>query len=424
MLIKNGRIVDPSQGIDALMDLRIARDQIAEIGTLSPEPEEELIDAEGLVVAPGLVDAHVHFRDPGQTYKETVETGAAAAAAGGFSTVISMANTVPPIDSPEVLSDLEKREQSLPVRVLNTANVTMGMQGKILTDMSALKQAGAVGFTDDGKPIRNAEVVLSAMKKCAELNVPISFHEEDPDLIVSPGVNQGKISGQLGLGGAPASAEYSLTARDCALALGTGCSVNIQHVSSAETVAVIRAMKQINPCIHAEVTPQHFSCTEDLVLEKGALAKVNPPLRTERDRQALLEGLKDGTLDLIVTDHAPHAREEKEKGIQAAPSGMIGLETSLALGITNLVKTGVLTLPELIRLMTVNPCSLYHLPYGTLKPGSSADVVLFDPEEKWIVPDHFHSKSSNSPFIGMTLTGRVHLTICRGKKVFRRGNRS
>jgi dihydroorotase len=423
MLIKNGHIVDPSQGIDAPGDLRITGNQIAEIGALVPEAGEAVINAHGLIVAPGLVDAHVHFRDPGQTYKESVETGAVAAAAGGFSTVICMANTVPPIDSPEVLADLEKREEHLPARVLNTANVTMGMQGNMLTDMDALKEAGAVGFTDDGKPIRNAAVVLAAMKKCAELNVPISFHEEDPDLIRSPGVNQGKVSEQLGLGGAPAAAEYSLTARDCALALGTGCSVNIQHVSSAETVAVIRAMKQINPCIHAEVTPQHFSFTEDLVLEKGALAKVNPPLRTERDRQALLEGLNDGTLDLIVTDHAPHAREEKDKGIEKAPSGMIGLETSLALGITNLVKTGVLTLSQLIALMTVNPCSLYHLPYGTLKPGSSADVVIFDPNEQWVVPDHFCSRSSNSPFIGMTLTGRVNMTICRGKKAFERGSR-
>lgn len=418
MLIKNGHILDPSQGIDALMDLRISEDKIAEIGTLSPKHQEEVIDVRGLIIAPGLVDAHVHFRDPGQTYKESVETGASAAAAGGFSTVISMANTVPPIDCSEVLSELEKREEHLPVRVLNTATVTVGMMGEMLTDMDALKQAGAVGFTDDGKPIRNSKIVLSAMKKCAELDVPISFHEEDPDLVFSPGVNKGKVSEKLGIGGAPASAEYSLTARDCALSLETGCSVNIQHVSSAETVDVIRVMKRINPGIHAEVTPQHFSCTEDLVLSKGSLAKVNPPLRTERDRKALLEGLKDGTLDLIVTDHAPHAKAEKEKEIQAAPSGMIGLETSLALGITNLVKTGVLTLSELIRLMTVNPCSLYHLPYGTLKPGSSADIVIFDPEEKWTVPDHFHSKSSNSPFIGMTLTGRVKMTICRGKKAY------
>lgn len=418
MLIKNGRIIDPAKGLDQTGDLRIKDGKIAGIGSFAPAEGEEVIEARGLVVCPGLVDVHVHFRDPGQTWKEDVTTGAAAAAAGGFTTVVCMANTVPPVDSVEVLTDLIRREKDLPVRVLNTANATMGMKGEALTDMDALKAAGAVGFTDDGKPIRNAKVTLAAMQKCGELGVPLSFHEEDPDLIASPGVNQGSVSKAVGVGGAPASAEYSLAARDCALSLGTNCDIDIQHVSAARTVDVLRAMKKINPRIHGEVTPQHFSFTEDLVLERGALARVNPPLRTEEDRQALLQGLKDGTLDLIVTDHAPHAKEEKDKGIAKAPSGMIGLETSLGLGMTNLVHAGVLSLPEMLAKMTINPCRLYHLPYGTLSAGASGDVTIFDPEAEWVVPEHFHSKSSNSPFIGMKLKGKVLWTISRGNVVF------
>ncbi len=418
MLIRNGHLIDPASGLDQTGDLRLENGRIAGIGSLTPEDGEEVLDATGKVVCPGLVDVHVHFRDPGQTWKEDIHTGAAAAAAGGFTTVVCMANTVPPLDSVEVLQDLIQREKDLPIRVLNTANATVGMKGEELTDMDALKKAGAVGFTDDGKPIRNAAVTLAAMKKCGELGVPLSFHEEDPDLIASPGVNQGKVSEAVGVGGAPASAEYSLAARDCALAFDTNCDIDIQHVSAARTVDVLRAMKQINPHIHGEVTPQHFSFTEDLVLERGALARVNPPLRTEADRQALLKGLQDGTLDLIVTDHAPHAKEEKDKGIAKAPSGMIGLETSLGLGMTCLVHAGVLSLSAMLEKMTINPCRLYHLPYGTLSAGASGDVTIFDPDAEWVVPDHFQSKSANSPFIGMTLKGKVCWTISRGQIVY------
>ncbi|MCH4208077.1 MAG: dihydroorotase [Solobacterium sp.] len=423
MLIKNGRVIDPANGLDLTADVKIADGKIAGIGHYEPEPEEQVIDAEHMIVAPGLVDVHVHFRDPGQTHKEDITTGAASAAAGGFTTVVCMANTVPPIDSAETLSELRSREASLPIHVLNTATVSKGMKGQELTDMDALRKAGAVGFTDDGKPFMNAALTEEAMRKVSALNVPISFHEEDPCFIKSPGVNMGKVSEQIGVGGAPAIAEYSLTARDCALAINTGAKIDIQHVSSAVTVDIIRAMKTLCPTIYAEVTPQHFSLTEDIVLEKGTLARVNPPIRTEADREALIRGLQDDTIDLIVTDHAPHAREEKEKDMLHAPSGMIGLETSLALAVTNLVKTGKLTMNHVLSKMTVKPSELYGLDCGTLGIGRNADVVIFDPNEKWTVPDHFYSKSSNSPFIGMTLEGRVQATISEGKIVYLKGER-
>ena len=266
----------------------------------------------------------------------------------------------------------------------------------------------------------NNSKVSDAMEMAAALDVPISLHEEDPELIVSPGVNQGKVSEKLHYGGAPARSEYEMVRRDCELALQTRARTVIQHISSAEAVEAVRQCWKKGGRIYGEVTPQHFSATEDLVLEKGSLARVNPPLRTEADRQAIIEGLKDGTLNIIATDHAPHSREEKAKDLKDAPSGMIGLETSLALGITNLVKTGELELMGLLEKMTINPAMLYHLNAGRLTEGGPADLVLFDPEKKWVVEEQFYSKASNSPFIGMELTGQVQYTICGGKVIFER----
>ena len=278
-----------------------------------------------------------------------------------------------------------------------------------------------MGFTDDGIPIKDAKTVKAAMELAAELDVPISLHEEDPDLIQRPGVNQGKVSEKLNYGGAPARSEYEMVRRDCDLTLQTRAKTVIQHISSAESVEAVRQCWRKGGRIYGEVTPQHFSVTEDLVLEKGALARVNPPLRTEADRQAIIEGLKDGTLNIIATDHAPHSREEKAKDIKDAPSGMIGLETSLALGITNLVETGELELIDLLEKMTINPAMLYHLNAGRITEGGPADLVLFDPDKKWTVEDHFYSKANNSPFIGMELTGKVQYTICDGKIVYQAG---
>ena len=422
ILIKNGRVVDPASGIDEALDVVLEDGRIKALGKFpKTEAYEEVIDAAGKIVAPGLVDIHVHFRDPGLTYKEDIVTGAAAAAAGGYTTVVCMANTKPVVDSVETLSDLRTRARELPVQVLNAAAVTKGLKGEELTDMRALRAAGAAGFTDDGIPIADTALLFEAMKRAKELDVPISLHEEDPALIASAGINQGAVSRQLGVGGAPALAEEALVARDCALALRAGARVNIQHLSSRVSVDISRAMKGLGASVFAEVTPQHFSLTERAVVERGTLAKVNPPLREEADRYALIRGLKDGTIDFIATDHAPHSREEKERDLNQAPSGMIGLETALALGITNLVRKGHLTMLQLLEKMTVNPARFYKLGCGTLKVGGPADLVIFDERERWTVEaEDFRSKSRNSPFLGMELYGRVHYTICGGRVVFRR----
>ncbi|MDD3221277.1 MAG: dihydroorotase [Clostridia bacterium] len=421
--IKNGRLIDPKSQTDQICDICIERERIAGItpaGTadLKRHEGDEVIDASGLIVAPGLVDVHVHFRDPGFTYKEDMETGAAAAAAGGYTTVICMANTKPVVDNEETLKYLRDKAANLPVHVLNTAAITKGFGGKELTDMEKLKKLGAVGFTDDGVPIADTAVVLEAMKLAKALDVPLSFHEEDPALIGSFGINQGEVSKAVGVEGAPAVAEDVLVARDCALALTSGAIVNIQHISSKTSVEIVRLMKTLGGHIYAEATPQHFSLTEKAVLDKGTLAKVNPPIRGEADRMAIIQGLKDGTIDCIATDHAPHSSEEKAKDIKSAPSGMIGLETALALGITNLVVPEHLSLSRFLEKLTVNPAGLYHLDAGYIAVGGKADILIFDKDECWTV-ETFKSKSSNSPFIGEKLQGKVKYTICDGKVVYR-----
>ena len=420
-VIKNVRILDPASATDMTGDIGIENGKIAVIGTVETKAEDQVLDGKGLVASPGLVDTHVHFRDPGLTYKEDIYSGAHAAAAGGFTSVVCMANTKPVADNVDTVSYIVDKGKKTNIHIYATAAVTKAFDGKNLTDFRDLLKAGAVGFTDDGIPIKDAETVKAAMELAAELDVPISLHEEDPDLIERPGVNQGKVSEKLNYGGAPARSEYEMVRRDCELTLQTRAKTVIQHISSAESVEAVRQCWRRGGRIYGEVTPQHFSATEDLVLEKGALARVNPPLRTEADRQAIIEGLKDGTLNIIATDHAPHSREEKEKDIKDAPSGMIGLETSLALGITNLVKTGELELIDLLEKMTINPAMLYHLNAGRITEGGPADLVLFDPDKKWTVEDHFYSKANNSPFIGMELTGKVQYTICDGKIVYQAG---
>ncbi len=420
--IKNGRLVDPKSQTDKICDICVERDRIAGItpaGTAEAKHQEQdvVIDGACLIVAPGLIDGHVHFRYPGFTYKEDVETGAAAAAAGGYTTVICMANTKPVVDNEETLRYLREKAEKMPVHVLNTAAITKGFEGRELTDMIGLKALGAVGFTDDGVPIKDTAVVLEAMKMAKALDVPLSFHEEDPALIGSFGVNQGPVSVAVGVEGAPAAAEDVLVARDCALALNSGAAVNIQHISSKNSVDIVRAMKALGGRIYAEATPQHFSLTEEAVLEKGTLAKVNPPIRTEADREAIIQGLKDGTIDFIATDHAPHSSEEKAKDMKSAPSGMIGLETALALAITHLVKPGHMSLSHLLEKLTTNPADLYHLDAGYIAVGGKADMVVFSEDESWTV-ESFRSKSSNSPFIGEKLQGKVKYTICNGKIVY------
>lgn len=417
MLIKNGFITDPASQRSYAGDIRIENGVIQKISAdITPAPEEEIIDATGLTVSPGLIDTHVHFRDPGFTHKENLHTGALAAAKGGFTSVICMANTSPVVDSVPVLNDILQRAQSENIRIYQAASVSHSLKGEDLTDMKALKEAGACGFTDDGIPLKNAAFLYTAMEKAKELGVPVSLHEEDPSFIKNNGVNHGSVSDQLGIYGSPSIAEESLVARDCMLALRSGASVVIQHISSGRSVELVRMFKSLGADLHAEATPHHFTLTDEAVLKYGTLAKMNPPLRTEDDRQAIIRGLADGTIDIIATDHAPHSKEEKERSITAAPSGIIGLETSLALGITSLVRPGHLTMLQLLEKMTVNPAKLYGLPSGRIEEGAPADLVLFDPEEKW-TPTEYVSMSSNSPFTGWELYGKVKMTICGGKVI-------
>ena len=417
--IRGGRIIDPVSGRDFIGDLILENGTIKAVGEqLNLDGCEDIIEAAGMTVAPGLVDVHVHFRDPGLTYKEDILTGARAAAAGGFTTVVCMANTKPVVDNAETLQYVLNKGKETGIHVLSCACVTKGMQGKELTDMDALRAAGAAGFTDDGIPILDEEVLKAALIKAEELQVPVSLHEEDPKLITNNGINRGPVSEKLGIGGSPAEAEITMVERDCRLAEETGSYVNIQHISTAGAVEAVRASKRRGSHVTAEAAPHHFTLTDEAVLTYGTLAKMNPPLRTEADRQAVIEGLKDGTIDMIATDHAPHSIDEKGKPLTEAPSGIIGLETSLALCVTELVKPGCLTLMELMRKMSQNPAALYHLPYQGITEGAPADFVIFDPDEEWKV-ESFQSKAVNTPFKGWNLTGRVHYTICDGKIVYR-----
>ena len=419
MLIKNGFLIDPASDTERLVDLRITGGLIqtlADAGTLTPENGEDELDAAGLMISPGLVDTHIHFRDPGFTYKEDLHTGSLAAAAGGFTSVICMANTSPVIDSVPVLKELMEREALEDIHIFQAAAVSCGLKGEEMTSMKELAAAGACGFTDDGIPLKNAAFLYKAMEEAKALDLPISLHEEDPAFVKGAGVNMGAVSEQLGYGGASRTAEDVMVARDCILALHTGASVCIQHISSGNSVELVRLAKKLGADVHAEATPHHFTLTEGAVLTYGTMARMNPPVREEADRLKIIEGIQDGTIDMIVTDHAPHSAEEKARPMAQAPSGITGLETSLALGIRSLVQPGYITLMKLMELMSKNPMEFYRMTPGSIQAGAPADIVIFGENEEWTV-EHFHSKASNSPFFGWTLPGKLHYTICNGKIV-------
>lgn len=422
LLIKNGYMIDPKSGTEGRYDILTDGDVIAEIGQNlnRPGPGCRVIDAEGLLAAPGLVDVHVHFRDPGFPQKEDIESGAAAAARGGFTSVVMMANTRPTIDNRETLEYVLRKGKRTGIHVYACANVTLGMQGRELTPMEELARLGAAGFTDDGVPLMDGRLVREAMRRAAALDMPLSFHEEDPALIggrENNGVNRGRASRHFGMAGSPREAEIGLVERDLKLAVETGACVNIQHISAKESVELVRQAKKFGSNIHAEATPHHFTLTEEAVIQHGTLAKMNPPLREEEDRLAIVRGLADGTIDIIATDHAPHTAEEKTKPITEAPSGIIGLETALPLTITKLVDEGHLTMRQALRLMSANPAAMYHLDAGYLAEGGPADIVLIDTAAE-VIPGEYASRASNTPFTGWRLKGKVVKTIAGGRVVY------
>ena len=418
MLIKNIRLIDPASKRDEVVDILIEDKIIKSIGKNINIEDKDIIDGKNLIISPGFIDVHVHFRDPGQEYKEDLTTGSQAAAAGGYTSVICMANTKPVMDNENLIKDFVKRAKEQIINVYTVSSLTKGMKGQELVDMEKVLEAGALAFSDDGIPNTRNDIVLAALEKAKELDSLISFHEEDPSLNKGNGVNHGKVAAEMGLYGAPAISEEIMVLRDCYFAYKTGAKVNIQHISAAGSLDIIREYKKLGVKVYCEVIPHHFSATEDLVREKASFAKMNPPLRTEEDIQAIIKALKDGTIDFIATDHAPHSSEEKNQEFTKAPSGIIGLETALGLGITNLVRENKLSLMELLEKLTINPAKLYKLQTGRIKEGLPADLVIFDENEEYTV-EKFKSKSSNSPYIGKKLYGKVKYTICNGKIVYK-----
>lgn len=460
MLIKGVRLIDPGSGTDGIRDILIEEGRITRItipdetvscaaadtaisgcGAVSGSQGdireyEQIIDARGLTAAPGLVDPHVHMRDPGQTHKEDLTTGAMAAAGGGYTSVILMGNTIPSVDTEEVLTDILSRGRKTPVNIYSCANVTKGMKGLELTDFQRLKEAGAVLLSDDGKPLVSAGLMRSACNEAARLGMIISLHEEDPVFITDNGIDPG-IASQLGLTGSPGQAEISMVKRDIAIARETGAELTIQHISTAETVELIRMARREGLKIHGEATPHHFTLTKESVLTYGSLAKMNPPLRSTEDRKAVIEGIADGTIEMIATDHAPHSLEEKRasvfengwyrhmqedagyagrvrEALRSAPSGITGLESSLGLAVRELVHKEHIPLMKVLECMTSAPADIYGLDAGHIREGAPADLILFDEDEEWTF-DHSFSRSWNTPFLGQRLPAKIHMVICGGR---------
>lgn len=421
LLIKHGRVVDPVSGTVSIQDLYIENGKVVQLEKDIRQEADQVIDADGLVVCPGLVDMHVHLRDPGLTYKEDIFTGTAAAAHGGVTSVACMANTDPVVDTPEQVCYVkDKAAQANGVHVYPIAAVSMGMRGEEPSDADALKKAGAIALSDDGCNVDNANLMRDVMIHAKRLEMPVLCHCEDTTMVEGRAVNEGSVSRQLWLEGRPAIAEEIMVMRDAMLAEETGAHVHICHVSTAKSVDIIRRMKKRGVAITCETCPQYFTLTEDEILTQGSMARVNPPLRTAKDIKGIIAGLKDGTIDAIATDHAPHSAEEKSRPLTRAPSGMVGLETSLAITLTELYHTGKMKLPEIIKRMTYTPASILRLSSkGRLSLGSDADITIFDPEEVWTIdPEQFASRARNTPFAGREVKGKVKYTIVGGNVIY------
>jgi len=416
--IHGGRIIDPSQGLDGPANLIVENGQVAAVGPELAAPEDaESIDASGLVVAPGLIDLHVHFREPGGEHKETIATGAKAAVAGGFTTVWTMPNTSPPIDGPAAVAFVKAAgEAAEGARVMPIGAATMGQQGKQMTEIGELVAAGAVAVSDDGYPVRNSSLMRRLLEYTQTFGIAVIQHEEDVELAAGGVMNEGAVATALGLRGIPNCAEAAMTARDIMLSELTGGHLHVCHVSARETVEQLRLARDKGLNVTSEVTPHHLILTEELARGYNTEAKVNPPLRTEVDVAAVRQALVDGVIDVIATDHAPHHYEEKEREFDDAPFGINGLETAFGLSMKALVEPGYLSLAELIDRMSCAPARIMGLKTGSLRVGTPADIVLLAPEEVWTVePDKFASRSRNTPIAGWSLPGRVRRTLVGGK---------
>ena len=417
LILRGARVVDPDSGTDTIRDLAVADGCFA-------DPERvagaHVLNFDGLVATPGFIDLHVHLRDPGQTWKEDVASGTRAAAAGGFTTVVAMPNTTPPIDCPSVLREtLDRFRPSAVVRVLQTAAVTLGRNGRMLTDASALKAAGAPALTDDGSAVPDAGLLRRAMFAAKHAGLPILEHCEDPSVVGNGVLHAGEAARRLGLPGTPAVSEELVLARDILLARETGCPLHIQHVSTALSVEMIREAKGRGVPVTAEVTPHHLLLTDAACLEFGANARMNPPLRTETDRRALIEGLRDGTIDAIATDHAPHSTEEKDRAFPETPAGIIGLEAAVPLCLTELLHTGAMELSKLVARFTTGPRHILGLEKHVLQPGKPADLTLLALDAEFALDvGKFHSRSKNCPYHGRRCRGRVMATMVAGEWIW------
>ncbi|HUF50507.1 MAG TPA: dihydroorotase [Longimicrobiales bacterium] len=420
LLLRGGRVIDPSQDHDAVSDVLLRDGVVAAVGRDIGEPADaRILDVTGLIVCPGLIDLHVHLREPGQEHKETIATGARAAVAGGFTAICAMPNTDPPVDDPATVGYVRASGiRAGLARVYPTGAVSIEQKGERLTEIGEMIQAGAVAITDDGRPVATAGLMRLALEYARTFGIPVASHCEDSSLSRGGAMNEGLVSTRLGLAGIPNAAEDVGIARDLLLAELTGGQLHVQHVSTRAGVAMVRAAKERGVAVTAEATPHHFTLTDAAVEAFRTDAKVNPPLRAAADRAAVIAGVGDGTLDVIATDHAPHHYDEKEQAFEDAPFGLVGLETALALAITELVARAVIDLGTLVRRMSTAPAAAFNLPGGTLRRGAIADVTVFDPARQWTVdPTQLLSKSRNTPFAGRILHGRAIYTIVNGRIV-------
>jgi len=423
ILIRGGRVIDPARRLNEIADVLLLEGRVEAIGRNMGMPTGVMVvDATGQVVVPGLIDLHVHLREPGQEDLETVATGALAAAAGGFSAVCAMPNTDPVCDNQGVVGFMKAQAQRAgKARVYPIGAISLGQKGQQLAEFGELVGAGAVAVSDDGKPVVSSHLMRTALEYARTFGIPVADHCEEPTLSAGGVMHEGIVSTRLGLQGIPAAAEEIMVARDLLLAELTGGHIHLCHMSTRGSVDLIRRAKDRGIRVTAEACPHHFALTHEACEGYDTNAKMSPPLREPEDREAIRQGLKDGTIDVIATDHAPHHYDAKEREFDDAPNGIIGLETALGLAITELVKTGLLSLAELVERMSSGPARIFGLPGGTLAPGAPADVTVFDPEAEWTVhPQEFYSRSRNTPFGGRRLTGRANVTIVRGQVAYQR----